>query len=397
MKRAHHIFLTLMAFGMVPLLLLAALDIIQDDRLEGFLDHILQTAVIDNRIESSLSTEQLPAMVTTAMADYRREQRYIQLAIMLTLCAVLALMALRSARRTTLTLRTLMDAWQRLGEGDFSVRLTADNNDERDAMIEAFNTTVPKLEDHLQTKQALELAREIQSNFLPRLPDASLGLDVAISNMSCDDTGGDYVDIIPAPGGDAQRLLFAIGDVSGHGIGPALLMASARGALRAMSLGHRDLAERAERLNRLVAKDAADSGHFMTLFMAELNAVNGTLQWVRAGHDPAYRFDPQKQQFRELDGSGVAMGLGETARYQTHTTAFLPGQILVMATDGIWETRNRENIIFGKRRLREVIRRQADQTSEIIKTHMIQAVSAFRGNARQTDDITLMVVKRRLA
>jgi sigma-B regulation protein RsbU (phosphoserine phosphatase) len=65
-----------------------------------------------------------------------------------------------------------------------------------------------------------------------------------------------------------------------------------------------------------------------------------------------------------------------------------------MATDGIWETRNRENAIFGKKRLREVIRSHADQSAEVIKTHIIEAVSDYRGGARQTDDITLMVVKR---
>jgi sigma-B regulation protein RsbU (phosphoserine phosphatase) len=135
---------------------------------------------------------------------------------------------------------------------------------------------------------------------------------------------------------DRRQLLLAIGDVSGHGIGPALLMASARGALRAMSLGRPALAERAARLNRLVAEDAADSGHFMTLFMAEVNTADDTMQWVRAGHDPADIFDPQTQQFLERDGPGAALGIIDQADFETRSMPFLPGQILVMATDGIW-------------------------------------------------------------
>jgi sigma-B regulation protein RsbU (phosphoserine phosphatase) len=394
MKRWYRIFLTLIAFAVVPLLLLTALHSVQSHRLQAYLDRTLLTAGAVSRGGTSPSLEQVLNTVTTAVDDYRRKQFLYQLATVLALCAALAVMALRKARRTTRTLRALLEAWRRLGKGDFEVRLNADNHDERDALIEAFNATVPKLEDHLQTRQALEVAHELQSNFLPPPPDASLGLDTTVSNMSCDDTGGDYVDIIPAPGDDDHRLLFAIGDVSGHGIGPALLMASARGALRAMAIGRQNLADRAERLNQLVIGDAADSGHFMTLFMAELNVADGTLQWVRAGHDPAYLFDPESQQFLELDGPGVALGLTGRADFRTQSTTFLPGQILIMATDGIWETRNRENAIFGKKRLREVIRQHADQPAEAIKAHIIEAISAYRGGARQTDDITLMVVKR---
>jgi sigma-B regulation protein RsbU (phosphoserine phosphatase) len=397
MKRLYRIFITLLAFGLVPLLLLTALQFAQDRRLQSFMEASLQEAVNASPMPPPPALQMLPQTVLTSVKDYRARQFIHQVAVILLLGAALAVLAFRNARRTTRTLRALIDAWQRLGEGDFAVRLDADNRDERDAMIEAFNTTVPKLEDHFQTRQALAVAQQVQRDFLPAPPDAALGLDVAFTNMSCDDTGGDYVDIIPAPGGDVCRLLFTMGDVSGHGIGPALLMASARGALRAMSLGRHELADRAGRLNRLMAVDAGDSGHFMTLFLAELDTASGTLEWVRAGHDPAYLFDPHRQQFLELDGPGVALGLTENARFETQTTAFAPGQILVMATDGIWETRNRENVIFGKKRLREVIRRQADQPAAMIKAHIIEAISAFRDSARQDDDITLMVVKRRPA
>jgi sigma-B regulation protein RsbU (phosphoserine phosphatase) len=147
-------------------------------------------------------------------------------------------------------------------------------------------------------------------------------------------------------------------------------------------------------VNRLVTADTRDCGHFMTLFYAEIDPSLKTLHWVRAGHDPAFFYDPTTDAIEELKGKGLALGIDANYDYrQNAKTGLSAGQILLIGTDGIWETLDDSGRMFGKTRLVGLIREHASCSSEKLIQAIMSALRDFRGSAKQEDDVTLAVVK----
>ena len=141
--------------------------------------------------------------------------------------------------------------------------------------------------EHDMIKQSLDLAREVQQNLLPHKNPQQKRLDIAGRSIYCDETGGDYYDFISRDSGENGPLAIAIGDVSGHGISSALLMATVRSSLRQRLSQPGDADGIISDVNRQLAQDVEDSGQFMTLFYLMIDPTKKQLQWVRAGHDPA--------------------------------------------------------------------------------------------------------------
>jgi sigma-B regulation protein RsbU (phosphoserine phosphatase) len=291
------------------------------------------------------------------------------------------------------TLMIMVGAVKRLAAGDFSARMEIKTGDERELVANAFNEMVPQIEDRINIRKALEVAQEVQQNLLPQeIPDL-LGFDIAAKSVYCDETGGDYFDFFPC-GVSPERFGLAIGDVTGHGVAAALLMTTARALIRGLSTRPQTLAECITLVNRLLAADVRDSGNFMSLFVILLEPGSRTVRWVRAGHDPAMLFDPVAGRFEELAGPGLVLGVDETHSFeQLEKTIETPGTIILMGTDGIWEAHNADGEMFGKQRLYGLIRSHAAQTAESIQDEVLKALSAFRGDVAQEDDITLVVVK----
>ena len=132
----------------------------------------------------------------------------------------------------------------------------------------------------------------------------------------------------------------------------------------------------------------------MTLFYAEIDPSLKTLYWVRAGHDPAFLYDPTSDAVEELKGEGMALGIDANYAYrQSAKTGLSAGQILLIGTDGIWETLDDSGRMFGKTRLVDLIREHASDSSEKLIQATMTALKDFRGSAKQEDDVTLAVVK----
>jgi sigma-B regulation protein RsbU (phosphoserine phosphatase) len=132
----------------------------------------------------------------------------------------------------------------------------------------------------------------------------------------------------------------------------------------------------------------------MTLFLLLLDAGQRQSLWVRAGHDPAIVYDPVADTFDDWVGAGMAIGIDETQSFQENRfSAWSPGLIILLGTDGIWETENADGEMFGKERVRDAIRRRRDGSSEEILQAIIDAIGSFRQAAPQRDDITLVVIK----
>ncbi len=314
------------------------------------------------------------------------------LAVVLIVSAV----AFVSAKRFTAPMAVMVDAWKRLAEGDYSVRIDLQaRRDERDVLIRSFNETVPKLADHVRLSRSMELAQEVQKSLLPAAAPDFPGLDVAGTSVYCDETGGDYFDYFTAGKEGEATFTAVIGDVTGHGAASALLMATARALFQCAAETPGSPAERMKQANRLLCRDVAGSGRFMTVFWMEIRSDGNELRWVRAGHDPAYLVDPESGETRELLGNGVPLGVVEDYDYRENACAFdKEGLILAMGTDGIWEARNPSGEMYGKDRFYAVIRENAGRGAATIREAVLAALSAFTEGAPLEDDVTLVIVKK---
>jgi sigma-B regulation protein RsbU (phosphoserine phosphatase) len=185
-----------------------------------------------------------------------------------------------------------------------------------------------------------------------------------------------------------------VGDVSGHGISSALLMTTARAFLRQRAAMPGAIREIVSDVNRRLSEDTRESGQFMTLFYGAIDLRQKIFRWVRAGHDAAFFYDGPSDSFTQLDGGGLPLGVISDVVYEQHQRAIMPGQIIVIGTDGIWETRNPQNEMFGKARLRKIIQDQAQKSAREIITAVFDALNAFRYPLEiKSDDITLVIVK----
>ena len=248
--------------------------------------------------------------------------------------------------------------------------------------------------EHDKIKQSLDLAREVQQNLLPHKDPQLERLDIAGRSIYCDETGGDYYDFIMGDREENKQLAIAIGDVSGHGISSALLMATVRSSLRQRLSQPGGAAGIISDVNRQLAHDVEDSGQFMTLFYLMIDPTKKQLQWVRAGHDPAIFYDPGTDAFEELSGSGVALGVMEDSIFKAYTkTALRKGQIIFLSTDGIWESRNQKREMFGKKPIYDIIRKNSSLSANDILNAMLESLQRFQNGAKIEDDITLVVVK----
>ena len=250
------------------------------------------------------------------------------------------------------------------------------------------------IEDQERTKQSLSLAREVQQNLLPHDTPRVEQLDIAGKSVYCDETGGDYYDFIAGDGCQNGNIGIAIGDVSGHGISSALLMATVRSSLRQRSSMPGDAAGIISDVNRQLSRDVEDSGQFMTMFYLEIDPQNKELHWVRAGHDPAIFYDPKKDSFQELGGSGIALGVMEEWEFEANKkTSLQKGHIVVLCTDGIWEACNLNGEMFGKEPIYNIIREYSGRSATEILDALLASLDNFQKGAKIEDDVTVVVVK----
>ncbi len=246
--------------------------------------------------------------------------------------------------------------------------------------------------DMSEHHKSLKLAGEIQKSLMPQRAPAFPGLDIAGRSEPCEEIGGDYFDFIEA--GGAGKLLIATGDLTGHGVDAALLMTTARAFLRMRALQPGDLAAIVADLNRHLTSDTRHSHRFMTLVLMAVDPAAAAIDWVRAGHDPALLYDPVADRFEELRGPGLVLGLNAAIDYTAvHRAGIRPGQVIALATDGIWEARDTRGGMWGKDRLQDVIRERAGDPAEIIVADVFDRLKAFTRGTLPEDDKTLVIVK----
>ena len=314
-----------------------------------------------------------------------------------TLFILLILLLIRLVTgRTVSSIKQVSGAAESVARGDYSAFLPVKTEDEVGQLMENFNTMVTQLQERMRLKQELDLAMEVQQSLLPQRVPRIEGFDIAGKSIYCDETGGDYYDFIEFPELGQGHLGVAVGDVAGHGIAPALLMTTVRAFLRSRVLTRpEDLADAITDVNRLLCIDTVETGNFMTLFFMLINSTNGKVRWVRAGHEPAMIYDPSTDSFDELLGRGIALGVDETWSFEEEIRElWSDSQIVLIGTDGIWESENPQGESFGKERLKEIIRQHKNESSEEIVQAITDALADHRQTAPSQDDITMVVIKK---
>ena len=281
----------------------------------------------------------------------------------------------------------------RVENGDLTASVLVRSNDELGAMAENFNKMVDVLRERSRIQQSLNMAMEVQQNLLPKTFPRIRGIDMAGACSYCDETGGDYFDIFVPDLSSPESFSVVVGDVSDHGVPSALVMTTARALLRMRSSMSGSTAQVVSDVNHQLSRDVEDSGQFMTLFYAELDRASLQLRWVNAGHDPAFLFDTHTGLFQELKGKGMALGIFDDAGYVQSEMTVLPGQTLIIGTDGIWEMHNPEGEMFGKDRLKSMIRSHAESSAAEIVDNIMNALEQFRFPLEKEDDVTLVVIK----
>jgi len=342
----------------------------------------------------SLPYEQVVAQAARA-ENYARQQMLTALqasGIMLVAVVIFAsILAIFRARTVTRPVLQLAVAAKELSEGKFDARVDINTGDELEELGKAFNTLGGSLLEREQLKQSLALASEIQHHLLPEKAPHLDGFDIFGGSQYCDETGGDYYDYIKL---DANKLGLVVGDVSGHGIGSALVMTTARGILRSQA-SHQgtELVPFLNALNRHLVRDTGDS-YFMTLFYAVLDSEKRSCHWISAGHGPILHYCSTDNSIAKLPCSGIPLGILEETDYlDMRPINMTAGSILLIGTDGIWETRNLQGELFGIERLCRVLEEFATATAAEIHAATLAAVVEFRGQAQQDDDVTLVVIK----
>lgn len=291
-------------------------------------------------------------------------------------------------------IKDMMRLVYKVRDGNFHQKVQVVSNDELGVLGDGMNEMTEGLIERDRMRRSLYLAKEVQQALLPRTDPRLKGLDIASTIVYCDETGGDYYDFLGGDEPNAGKISVVVGDVSGHGVSSALLMATARAFLRQRSVLPGSVSRIVSDVNRQLVRDVEESGGFMTLFYLTIDTDNRKLNWVRAGHDPAIFYDPATDTFQELRGVGMALGVKADARFEENRKNNLKNnQIILLGTDGIWEARNLQGEMFGKEPIYRTIRQNHTLSAKEILTGIFNTLNRFLEDRALEDDVTLVVIK----
>ncbi len=280
---------------------------------------------------------------------------------------------------------------EQVRRGELAYKVPVATYDEFGIIAEHTNHMIDGLRHRFKLMSSLKMAEEVQQNLLPDSSPYLDNFEISGTSIYCDETGGDYYDYLFLPG---NKLGIVVADVCGHGIGAGMLMTSVRAFLTLAVRDYQNPAQLLQDINKYITHDCSKSGRFTTMFFLEIDLLTRDLQWVRAGHEPALFFHAESQTFSPLDGPGLVLGVDSSFVFSNSTrTACQAGDIIVIGTDGINETRNSEEENFGHKRLEKIIQDHAQDPVNVIQDALVNQVTLFRGDHPQEDDITLVVIK----
>jgi serine phosphatase RsbU (regulator of sigma subunit) len=241
----------------------------------------------------------------------------------------------------------------------------------------------------LLMQEEMRLAAETQINLLPKSIPKIGDYQVAGKSIPAKEVGGDYYDFIKI---DEKKFAFCLGDVSGKGMSAAMLMSNLQATLRANILSGGNSTETITRSNNVLYQNT-DSTKFVTLFLGIVNIESNEIKYCNAGHNNPFHID-KSNQFKELDVGGLILGFQTDSSYMEGSIPFQPEDTLVLFSDGITEAMNTNNEEFGEERLTELIEKHKSEDAYIMIDKIMDSVNEFSDGVAQSDDMTLMIIKR---
>lgn len=255
---------------------------------------------------------------------------------------------------------------------------------------------VDLLQKYRQTRDlqlSLEAARHVQARFLPERLPAIPGYELAAWWRPAQGVSGDYYDALPLPDG---RLALVVADVSGHGMGPSLIMASVRAMLHVLSRTISQPGRILSLLNDTISPDL-QWGQFITMLLGALNLETHQMHFANAGHGPALHLERRTGRLNVLKATGVPLGLPDRPLVESPEPVVLePGDLILLATDGSIELRNAEGEMFGRQRFEQLLLAHQTEPALALLEILKAELTNFDEGSRADDDITILILERKL-
>jgi serine phosphatase RsbU (regulator of sigma subunit) len=308
------------------------------------------------------------------------------------------LLSLKISKTFTQPILRIIEKTKVIAQGKLDTEIDVQSSDELGELAEALNTMSAKLlesREEILTKQRmereLEIAYHVQKRLLiEKFPEVK-GLEIAGECVPATEVGGDFYDLLRIGDGYSNIV---IGDVAGKGMSAAMFMGIVRSIIRAEGFESLSASEVMAKANRLVCLDSK-SGMFVTIFYAIYDEAKRRLEYCNAGHAYPILYDPSSKRFTYLNTEGRPLGITTEGNYEAKSCTLEEGQVVVLYTDGVVEAVDGNDVPFGEGKLRAVIREQAHASADEIVQKLKERINRHRGNAPQSDDITLIVVKVR--
>jgi len=245
----------------------------------------------------------------------------------------------------------------------------------------------------IKKKTELEIASRVLKRLLPNRAPKVKGYEFYGTTLPADVVCGDYYDFLPI---SESTLGIVIADVSGHGVGPAMVMVETRAYIRSLAGVFSSPSDILNSINNILFLDLNDN-YFVTLIIIFMDILSGRLIYANAGHTPAYIYNHEGEIDQVLKCTGVPLGMFVDQKYATCEGLFEPGNMLVLVTDGLAENPSIEGSEFGLSRIHDLIKSQYRKNVKEISECLIMESRQHAGNRPQTDDITLVIGKRYLS
>ena len=241
-----------------------------------------------------------------------------------------------------------------------------------------------------ESTEEFRVAREIQQHLFPKQAPIIDGFDIAGASSPAAATGGDYFDYLKTTDG---QLVLAVADVSGHGAGPAMLMAETRAYLRLLVRNRHHLGDILVRANNMVGEDVGKD-RFITMHLVKLDSKSKMIAHSSSGHTPGYIIGEKGEIKSKMKRTGIALGVTPDAPYEVEgPLKLVKGDIIILLTDGLAETPNSEGELFGAQRVIDELHRNRSLSAAEIVNSVFKRVADFSQGAEQEDDYTMIVAK----
>ncbi len=349
-----------------------------------------------------VATEMTP-YVMLSERDIERTTDAISLAILLTTIIAVLIGTGSSfllARHVTDPVRKLMKDIEIVAGGKLNHKTTVNSKDEIGVLAHTFNVMTQSLLvahqnelEHKATEHELEIATDIQANLLPKQIPNLAGLEIAAFYNASKEVGGDYYDFIEI---DEDHLGIVVADVSGKGIPGSMVMTMARSLIRMEAVRNLSPSKTLCGVNRIISEDIR-RGMFVTAMYCILKKSTREISITSAGHNPAIVYRAQTKKCELINTKGIALGFDRGPLFEKTTeekkTRLLPGDQIVLYTDGVPEAMSPKDEEFGDDRFYRLIGKNAHRKPGQVVDTILEELGKWRGNGPQSDDITIVALK----